>query len=223
MVSLSSSRTAGEGHTRREAGSQSHGTQDAGSAGLPRPALPFGRPRRGRANDVRGSPLCHSEGHAMLARIRKAREEGQGGFTLIELLVVMIIIGILAAIAIPVFLNQRKKAQDSAAKADVSTIGKEIATYFVDNAGVPTVDTASGRYTLTDNVVSPNTYGPVDLGKVSNNVTLTTGLKAGAAVAGVDSTHWCIGATNSQGDTKTFKYSAQNGLEKGACTSPAAP
>ncbi len=73
----------------------------------------------------------------MLARIRKAQEENEGGFTLIELLVVMIIIGILAAIAIPVFLNQRKKAQDTAAKADVSTIGKELATYFVETAPPP--------------------------------------------------------------------------------------
>src|SRR5438477_4622204 len=126
----------------------------------------------------------------MLARIRKAQEEREGGFTLIELLVVMIIIGILAAIAIPVFLNQRKKAQDSAAKADVSTLGKEIATYYVDNVATPVITVAAGRYSLTDNA-SPTKYGPVDLGKQSNNVSLGTGNY-------IDSTHWCIDVTNSQ-------------------------
>ncbi len=45
----------------------------------------------------------------MLTRIRKMQEENEGGFTLIELLVVIIIIGILAAIAIPVFPRQREK------------------------------------------------------------------------------------------------------------------
>ena len=156
----------------------------------------------------------------MLARIRKVQEESEGGFTLIELLVVMIIIGILAAIAIPVFLNQRKKAQDSAAKADVSTIGKEIATYFVDNTGVPVVSVASGRYSLTDGATPA--YGPVDLGKVSSNVTLKAPTSATAAPA-VDSSHWCIGVENLQGDQKTYKYSAQNGLEKGICANPALP
>ena len=144
----------------------------------------------------------------MLARIRKAQEEREGGFTLIELLVVMIIIGILAAIAIPVFLNQRKKAQDSAAKADVSTLGKEVATYYVDNAATPAISPVSGRYSLTDNATTP--YGPVDLGKISNNVVLGTQNV-------VDSTHWCIDVTNGQGDVKTFKFSAKGGLAPTAC------
>jgi len=147
----------------------------------------------------------------MLARIRKAQEEREGGFTLIELLVVMIIIGILAAIAIPVFLSQRAKAQDSAAKADVSTIGKELATYFVDNTGVPALAQANGRYTLTPPVTGAAAQ---DIGKVSTNVTLN-GAVSGAGI--VDSAHWCVSVTNSAGTVGTWKYSAKGGLDKGAC------
>ena len=69
----------------------------------------------------------------MLARLRKAQEESEGGFTLIELLVVIIIIGILAAIAIPVFLNQRKKAVDASIKSDLRTAATALETYFTDN------------------------------------------------------------------------------------------
>ena len=58
----------------------------------------------------------------MLARIRKAKENSEGGFTLIELLVVIIIIGILAAIAIPTFLKQREKGYVSAAKSDLKNV-----------------------------------------------------------------------------------------------------
>jgi type IV pilus assembly protein PilA len=68
----------------------------------------------------------------MLARLRKSTQENEGGFTLIELLVVMIIIGILAAIAIPAFLNQKKKGYDAAVKSDLRQAADEMEATYTD-------------------------------------------------------------------------------------------
>jgi type IV pilus assembly protein PilA len=66
-------------------------------------------------------------------------DEATDGFTLIELLVVIIIIGILAAIAIPVFLNQRKKGYDAAAKSDLRNLAGFEEIYLNDTGHYGTI------------------------------------------------------------------------------------
>jgi type IV pilus assembly protein PilA len=86
----------------------------------------------------------------MLDRLRRRR--GQEGFTLIELLVVVIIIGLLAAIAIPAFLGQRNKANDAAAKSLVRNAATAMEAYFSDGntyAGA----TATNLGTIEPNIV----------------------------------------------------------------------
>lgn len=66
---------------------------------------------------------------------------GDDGFSLIELLVVIIIMGILAGIAVPIFLNQRARAHDASAKADLRNLANFEEIYFVDYGGYADIAT----------------------------------------------------------------------------------
>ena len=131
----------------------------------------------------------------MLARIRKAQEEHEGGFTLIELLVVIIIIGILAAIAIPIFLNQRQKGYDAQAKSDVKNIATLQETYFTDN----------NRYAASFAVLTASPVGPV---KTSPN---TSGHTTTAFPAATGATSFTVQVTSNSGNKYCWDSSGVGG------------
>jgi type IV pilus assembly protein PilA len=137
--------------------------------------------------------------HRALANRRHELLDGDKGFTLIELLVVVIVIGILASIALPVYLGAQASSKDASVRSDLVNIKMAVAAYHVQNESV-TAAPPLGKTSLSS-------FGYTQGASYSTAPTYSSGS---------DSKLFCVWATSSTGST--FSVSSNSGAVKGACS-----
>ncbi|MDR2252716.1 MAG: prepilin-type N-terminal cleavage/methylation domain-containing protein [Bifidobacteriaceae bacterium] len=147
--------------------------------------------------------------------IWRTKEEKDQGFSLVELLIVVIIMGILAAIAIPLFMQQRAKAEDSAAKSDLRNLANEVSTFWADSPTgssiAITID--AGKY----KVVASPAGGTAETSTMAKSKNIT----AVNVTPGTGQTreNWCVDITNPEGKKTSFALRADDVIQEGVTCS----
>lgn len=142
-------------------------------------------------------------------------KKDEAGFTLIELLVVIIIIGILAAIAIPVFLSQKSKGYEASMKSDLRTVAQEIESQNVDKQDYTAT---TWKTAATPAVALATITGSGQVVGSNSNISLSGGNTI--QWIGATASSFCLKATTSKATTTPWFYSnTAGGLSKNACTS----
>lgn len=150
--------------------------------------------------------------HTLFARFTD-QDEREKGFTLIELLVVIIIIGILVAIAIPLYMNYKKKAVDAQVKSDVANAVQTVESALTDHPDA-VLNAVTGATSNTDLTTGGGTISPTSL---DATVVVTPG-DAMDLKPGVNPGDFCIDGTNPNGSTQSYFYDSTAGaIQPGLC------